>query len=294
MKILITGANGFLGQHLTLYLSGKGFDVYACSRGACRIAETDLFHYQAVDLTDEVSVSAMLAEVKPDIIIHSAAMSKPDECESDRELCVRQNVEVTRYLLAYSPETVHFIFISTDFVFGDNGPHSEDDDTEPLNFYGKSKLMAEELVEKSGLNYAIVRPVFIYGPVLSGMRPGFLQWVKDSLDKAGSINVVSDQQRTPTYVMDICKGIEAIILQKAMGAFHLAGKDILSPWQMATAVAAFLNLDATLIKNVTSDLFIEKVQRAKRSGLKIDKAIAVLAYEPVNFEEGLQLTFKQR
>ncbi len=294
MKVLITGANGFLGQHLTLYLSGKGFVVYACSRGESRIAERDLFHYRAVELADEGSVSQMLAEMKPDIVIHAAAMSKPDECESDKELCLQQNVEVTRYLLAHSPRSARFIFISTDFVFGENGPHGEDDKADPLNFYGKSKLLAEELVKKSGLSYAIVRPVFIYGPVLPGMRPGFLQWIKASLDKTCCINVVSDQLRTPTYVMDICKGVESIIQQKTIGAFHLAGKDILSPWQMATAVAAFLHLDAGLIKNVTSDSFKETVQRAKRSGLKIDKAIDVLGYKPVNFEEGLQHTFKQR
>ena len=139
--------------------------------------------------------------------------------------------------------------------------------------------------------YAIVRPVFIYGPVLQGMRPSFLHWVKNNLEQHKLIKVVSDQQRTPTFVTDICKGIETIISQKQEGAFHLAGKDILSPFEMAVTVANFLRLDAALIENVTSDIFIETVLRAKRSGLKIDKAEKMLGYKPVSFEEGVQLTF---
>lgn len=292
MKILVTGANGFLGQHLTLYLIGKGYTVIGCNRGVCRIAAQDLFTYHSVDFTDENAVSAMVAAVKPDILIHCAANSKPDDCENDKSACLLQNVEATKFLLqACKHLQTQFIFISTDFIFGENGPHSEDDIPEPLNFYGESKLIAEQAVINSGLLYTIVRPVFIYGSVLEGMRPSFLHWVKNNLEQNKPIKVVSDQQRTPTFVMDICKGIAAIIEQKVSGTFHLAGRDILSPYQMAVAVADFLGRNAALIENVTSDTFIETVQRAKRSGLKIDKAKSVLGYQPVSFEEGVQLTF---
>ncbi len=292
MKILVTGANGFLGQQLTLYLINKGYSVIACSRGACRISGKHLFQYYSIDLTDEVAITAMVLEVKPDSIIHSAANSKPDDCDTNKEGCLLQNVEATRFLLqACKPYNTQFIYISTDFIFGENGPHSEDNTPAPLNFYGESKLRAEQLVINSGLLYAIVRPVFIYGPVLEGMRPSFLHWVKNNLEQHKPIKVVSDQQRTPTFVLDICKGIETIIEKKAEGAYHLAGKNILSPYEMAVAVANFLGLDAALIENVTSDTFIETVQRAKRSGLTIDKARKTLGYEPVSFEEGVQLTF---
>ena len=292
MKILVTGANGFLGQHLTLYLADKGFSVVACSRGICRISGNNSFQYYSIDLTDKTAVDNLVATVKPDVIIHSAANSKPDECETNKEACLLQNVEATRFLLeSAKPFQSHFIYVSTDFIFGDDGPHSENDLPDPLNFYGESKLRAENIVINSGLAYAIVRPVFIYGPVLQGMRPSFLHWVKNNLDQGKTIRVVSDQQRTPTFVLDICKGVHSIIEQKAAGAYHLAGKNILSPYEMAMIVAKFLNLDAALIENVTSDTFIETVQRAKRSGLKIEKAGKELGYKPVSFEEGVQLTF---
>jgi len=229
---------------------------------------------------------------QPSIIIHTAAMSKPDECNSNKDLCVLNNVTATEYLLnaarSFSP---HFIYTSTDFIFGENGPHSEEEKPDPLNFYGESKLMAEDLVKKAGLVYSIVRPVFMYGRVWEGMRPSFLHWVKNNLEQHKPIKVVNDQLRTPTFVEDICKGIEAIILHTAEGDFHLAGKDFISPYQMAVMVAAVLKLDSSMIEMVSSDTFPEPVKRSKRSGLKIDKAIQVLGYAAVSFEEGIRLTF---
>ena len=295
MKVLITGANGFLGQHLTLFIAGKGYNVTALSRGVCRIPHQHLFRYISAELTDPNLVLSVIGKEKPDVIIHTAAMSKPDECNKNKEACLLQNVAVTKYLIDAAQQAAgkipHFIYISTDFVFGENGPHSEEDLPAPLNFYGESKQMAGQLVAHSGLAYTIVRPVFIYGPVWDGLRPSFLHWVKQNLEKKQYIKVVSDQFRTPTYVTDLCRGIETIIVQKAEGAFHLAGKDILSPYEMAVMVAETSGLDAAYIENVTSDTFTEPVVRAKRSGLKIDKAEAVLGYNPVSFRQGVELTF---
>ena len=220
-------------------------------------------------------------------------MSKPDECEQNRDLCFLNNVSATSFLLnaskSFSP---HFIYISTDFIFGENGPHAETAIPAPLNFYGESKLQAEKLVKESGLLYSIVRPVFIYGPCFTGMRPSFLHWVKQNLEAKKKIKVVSDQQRTPTFATDICKGIETILLQQEGGDFHLAGKDILTPYEIAVKVTEVLHLDASLIEQANADSFPEPVKRAKRSGLQIDKARQLLHYNPVSFAEGIALTFK--
>jgi len=291
--ILITGSNGFLGQHLSVYLAAKGYRVIATGKGLCRIAVPGTFKYESLDLTDPLAVDQCLTKYKPSVIIHNAAMSKPDECEQNRERCLLNNVSTTGYLLnASQPFRPHFIYISTDFVFGENGPHAETAIPAPLNFYGETKLQSEKLVKESGLLYSIVRPVFIYGPCYTGMRPSFLHWVKQNLEAKKNIKVVSDQQRTPTFVTDICKGIETILLQQEGGDFHLAGKDILSPYQMALQVAEVLQLDASYIEEADAASFPEPVKRAKKSGLKIDKARQVLQYNPVSFAEGIALTFK--
>ena len=287
-RILITGANGFLGQHLCMYLNNAGLNIIATGKGENRLVDKSIA-YLPLELTDRPAVEMFIEKLQPDAIIHTAAMSKPDECENNKELCTDINVNATKHLLEAS--SGHFIYLSTDFIFGENGPHSEADNPAPLNFYGESKLQSEQLVQQSKHATAIVRPVFIYGQSLPGMRPTFLHWVKNNLEQNKPIKVVSDQWRTPTYVQDICKGIEAIISKTATGIFHLAGKEILSPYEMALHTANVLNLDSSLIEKVTADTFPEPVKRAKRSGLKIDKAKAELSYNPVSFEEGVRRTF---
>lgn len=292
MKILVTGSNGFLGQHLCISLANKGFEVMATSRGDCKIKKMSGLKYQAVDVTKKIEIENVLQELRPKIIIHNAAMSKPDACHNNHEACILQNVTSTKYLVEVAKSlNCYFIYVSTDFVFGENGPHSEAAEKEPLNFYGKSKLMAEEIVANSGLKYAIMRPVFIYGKQLANMKGTFLHWVKNSLNNGQKISVVNDQQRTPTFVNDICNGLITMIEKQVTGDFHLAGKDILTPYQMAVILANTLQLDASLITPVTSETFVEPVKRAKKSGLKIDKAIRELDYLPVSFEEGVRLSF---
>ncbi len=131
-KILITGANGFLGQHLTFSLSNEAYSVVATGKGPCRIPVKHEIRYTSTDLTDKEAIKSLLFKHKPEIIIHNAALSKPDECNTNQDLCLKVNVEATKHLLQSAAE--HFIYISTDFVFGENGPHGENAKPDPLEF----------------------------------------------------------------------------------------------------------------------------------------------------------------
>lgn len=289
---MITGSNGFLGQHLTQFLADKGHDILALSRGAQRIPVGN-FTYQSVDLTQKEAIKQLFDIFKPQLVIHAAAMSKPDECHVDQAACLLHNVTATEHLIAGARISgARMLYVSTDFIFGENGPHPENAIPQPLNFYGQSKLMAEERVRASGLDYQIVRPVFIYGKFWEGMRPSFIQWVAQNLLAGKPIKVVSDQMRTPTYVQDLCKGIELVFSGTKNTEYHLAGKDFVSPYEMALTVARVKKLDTNLITAVTADSFPELVQRAKFSGLKIDRAVQELGYAPVDFETGVRLSFE--
>ncbi len=291
MKLIITGANGFLGQHLSLYMHNNKCDVYPVSRGPKRIPLSEIPYYP-LELTDKQAVLDFFAQIQPDVVIHTAAMSKPDECFYDQEACVLHNVTATQYLVEAAKQfSARFIYVSTDFIFGEGGPHSELALPNPLNFYGESKLMAEKLVRSSGLRQNIVRPVFIYGSHWDGMRPSFIQWVRGKLEANQPIKVVTDQHRTPTFVDDICKGIDLLLQRETNEDFHFAGEDILSPYEMAVIVVQVLGLNAALIEPVTADVFPEIVRRAKDSGLKIDKAKAILGYQPHGFAEAVRLSF---
>ena len=151
--------------------------------------------------------------------------------------------------------------------------------------------MAENLVKNSGLHQNIVRPVFIYGALWEGLRPSFIHWVKKKLESKQSIKVVINQHRTPTFVLDICKGIDLLIQNNTHESFHFAGSEMISPYDMAITVARIAKLDRSLIEPVTADLFPEMVRRAKKSGLLIDKAINLLGYQPHKFEDGVKLSF---
>ncbi|HEX6915666.1 MAG TPA: SDR family oxidoreductase [Chitinophagaceae bacterium] len=291
MKILITGANGFLGQHLCAHLM-RGYDVVASGRDGKRLPFPEL-EYREADLCHRQAAAKLVAEIQPDVVIHTAAVSKPDECQQNPERCKLVNTEATGLLLAACLQMKKqplFVYISSDFVLGDQGPHAEDAVPDPLNFYGLTKLRSEQLVHYSGLRTAIVRPVFMYGATWSGMRKGFLQWVKSSLESGTRIRVVDDQQRTPCFVGDVCKGIEAIVQQQATGIFHLAGPDRLSPFRMAVKLAELLQLDPGLLEPVTEESFPEPVRRAKQGGLLFTRAGNELGFNPVGVEAGLRLS----
>lgn len=295
MKILITGANGFLGYYLVRQLLQKGNEVIATGKGHCRLpfGVEKGFSYYEMDFTDPLAVDSVLTEVVPEVIIHAGAMSKPDECELNRDEAYRVNVESTITLLKTSSICrSYFLFVSTDFVFdGQSGMYKEDDLASPVNFYGQTKIDAEKAVKDYKYGWAIVRTVLVYGKPVSG-RSNILTIVKEKLEKREEYKVVDDQVRTPTYVEDLAAGIVSMIGKKTTGIYHLSGKDVLTPYQMAIRTAQYLGLDASLIKRVTAADFSQPARRPEKTGFVIDKAVAELGFSPVSFEEGLKKAFE--
>jgi dTDP-4-dehydrorhamnose reductase len=294
MKILITGANGFLGHYLTAALLNRNLQVTATGKGPCRLPYTGQpgFTYSEMDFTQPEEVQEVMKAVEPDVVVHCGAISKPDECEKDQWAAYQANVEATITLLQEA-ETFRsfFIFLSTDFIFpGDRGMYIETDTPGPVNFYGKTKLEAEKAVIEYGYPWAIVRTVLVYGPSLTG-RGNLITVVKEKLEKGETYSVFDDQVRTPTYVTDLANGIVSIIEKKATGIFHLSGEDVRTPYEMACATARLLGYDEKLIKRVTAGEFVQPAKRPAKTGFDISKAKKILGFNPVSFEKGLALTF---
>ena len=294
MKVLITGANGFLGHYLVSLLLQKGYEVIATGKGNNRLpfSNSEKFVYTEMDFTNPFVVNDIFDTHKPEIVVHAGAVSKPDECELNQKEALRINTEGTVTMLSNAAKhKCFFIFISTDFVFdGEAGMYTEVDSPNPVNFYGKTKLEAEEAVKRYNLDWAIVRTVLVYGKPMAG-RSNILTIVKEKLEKGEAYNVVDDQVRTPTYVEDLAAGIIAIMEKRACGIYHLSGINILTPYEMACKTADFLGLDKSLIKRVTAESFSQPAKRPARTGFIIDKAKRELAYSPVSFLEGLKRTF---
>jgi dTDP-4-dehydrorhamnose reductase len=286
--ILITGSNGLLGQKLVALITEKNeFILVATARGANRLPENENYRYISMDITSEENTSEVISSIKPDFIIHTAAMTNVDQCEAEKELCWRQNVDAVKYISAAAAIAgAHLTHLSTDFIFdGKNGPYDETAKGNPLSYYGESKLAAEETVINSNISWAIARTVLVYGIAHDMSRSNIILWVKKSLEEGKSIQVVNDQWRTPTLAEDLALGCYLIVKHHATGIFNISGKEMLTPYEMAIKTADFFHLDKSLIQKSDSTKFKQPAVRPPKTGFIIEKAMAILKYQPHTFEE---------
>ena len=293
MKILITGSNGLLGQHLVKLLAETTpHEIMATNRGEDRLSfsSSARYNYFSLDITDGIAVNDFVLLHQPNVIIHAAAMTQPDTCEENEVECWNVNVTATRFLTdAAEKVNARFIYISTDFVFdGLHGPYKETDEPKPVNYYGSSKLAAEKSVMASKLQWTIVRTVLVYGNILVGNRSNVISWVKENLENDRPIKVVSDQWRTPTYVEDLAKGILLVLDKNVNGIYHISGEEGMSPYDMAVATAEYLHLDKSLMTKVNADTFTQPARRPLKTGFIIDKAKKELGYLPISFAASLK------
>jgi dTDP-4-dehydrorhamnose reductase len=290
-KLLITGSNGLLGQKLVNKLKGdqKGFELIATARGANRISDNEGYIYHSLDITNKSEVVNTMAKFKPDVIIHTAAMTNVDACETEKEKCRKLNVDAVSYLLEEAEKyDIHFVHLSTDFIFdGKNGPYKEDDEANPLSYYGQSKLDAETIIRGSKAKWSIARTIIIYGIVEDMSRSNIVLWAKSALEKKQTITIVNDQFRSPVLAEDLADGCIAIAEKSAQGIYHLGGKDLMSIVDLVRRVADYYKLDKSFIKEITTDSLDQAAKRPGRTGLTIDKAIKDLEYNPHSFEEGI-------
>lgn len=294
--ILITGSNGLLGQKLVSLLATQNqFRWIATARGQNRLKLSQPFEFATMDITQPRQIQEVFARYKPDILIHTAAMTQVDECELNKESCILHNVTAVEYLVKTAQQyNTFFIHLSTDFIFdGTAGPYDENATPNPISFYGQSKWEAEKIIQQSSLLWAIVRTVLVYGVAQDMSRSNIILWVKKSLEEGKKIKVVDDQWRTPTLAEDLAKGCFLIAQKQATGIFNISGKDLLTPYQMALATADFFKLDKSLIEQANATTFTQPARRPPRTGFIIEKARKMLGYEPCSFQEGLAIVAQQ-
>ena len=303
--ILITGSNGLLGQKLIHGLlmrnkNGASWNIIATSKGENRIMEKVGYFYESFDITSKSEADVLFEKHKPAIVINTAAMTNVDACESNREEAKALNVTSVENMLhaiqnlQSKIEPCFFIQLSTDFVFdGANGPYKEEDLTNPLSHYANTKLDAEKLVEKSNVQWAILRTIIVYGVVDGMSRSNIVLWAKDALEKKQKINVVDDQFRSPTLAEDLAEACLLCAEKKAKGIFHVSGKDQMSILEMVYRVADYWKLDKSVITASKSEAIKQPARRPPRTGFIIEKAKRELGYNPHSFEEGLEILSAQ-
>ena len=296
MKVLLTGSNGLLGQKLVKLILEKGDELIATARGKNRLPiPEDDYAYSTMDITNREEVLRIIGKVKPDVVIHTAAMTNVDQCETEKEDCWKLNVDAVEYIIEACEQTsAYLIHLSTDFIFdGESGPYDEEGIPNPVSYYGDSKLAAEKLLFNSNIKYGVARTVLVYGVAHDMSRSNIILWVKGSLEAGKDIKVVDDQLRSPTLAEDLAMGCYLMATKRAEGVYNISGRDLLTPYDMAIKTADFFKLDTSTMTRADASSFTQTAKRPPKTGFIIDKARKELGYDPRSFDEGIAILAEQ-
>ncbi len=289
MRVLITGANGLLGQKLVELLFRCGnYELLITSRQEQSVFEEPLLKYRPMDIISKREVRSVIDEFEPEVIINAAAMTNVDACESERAQAWQSNAAGVENLV-YASKLVgaKFIQLSTDYVFdGKTGPYDEFERPNPINYYGKTKLAAENIVRSSGVPFAIVRTLFLYGAGVRS-RANVALRVLEVLASGQPYKVADDQFSNPTLVDDVAFGILKILETNSTGFFHIAGPKLMSKAEFAFKIAKSFDFEKKLIQPMKTAALKQTAARPLRSGFITLKAETSLGLKTTSIEQGL-------
>ena len=220
MKLLITGASGLVGARLTEVASHAGHDVVVTYN------EHEIQGFNAIraDFQNEQNIRRIMRESLPDAVVHLASITDVDLCERDPELADVVNAESTRIIAeeCFKART-YLVYVSTDYVFdGQRGNYNEDDQTRPLNAYGRSKLKGEEATRATSNEFCVARTSVVYGWGRSS-RPNFGSWAYSELKSGRQVKVVKNQYCSPTLNSHLAGMLLEVTESHIPGTIHLAG-----------------------------------------------------------------------
>lgn len=241
MKIFVTGASGQLGTDLVDLFQEKGFEVFG-------ISSKDL------DITDALAVNRFILEKDPDIIIHSAAYTKVDQAERDRDEAYAVNAYGTRNIaMAARTCSAKLIYISTDYVFDglSRVPYNEFSPTSPQSVYGKSKLAGEQFVREWIPQHYIIRTSWLFGK----HGPNFVNTMLRLAEERTQLNVVHDQFGSPTYAVDLAEFILQLLDKELYGTYHVSNTGICTWYEFSKEIFQQAGLYHVQVNPVTTSQF---------------------------------------
>ena len=283
MKFLVTGSTGLVGNQVVKDLAQTDNQTYSCYHNF----KPEFGIPTQMDLTNFENVIKVIDNIKPDVIIHLAAMTDVDLCEKEKELTLKINTKATEIISKQAAKLGAFlIYVSTDYVFdGNSGMKKETDKPNPIGFYGKSKLDGEKAMMGMASSWCIARTSTPFG--WHKTRKSFPVFVAENLRAKKEINAVTDQYTSPTYVANLSRMLIELAKRQIVGIIHVAGASRVSRFDMATLVADKLSLDKNLIKSSTIQQMNWTAKRPKDSSLDTSKATVLLHEKPLPIEQSL-------
>jgi dTDP-4-dehydrorhamnose reductase len=287
MKILVTGANGLLGSHLMRRLDGN-HSVTGLGRIKPVKSELKAASFIELDMTSFEEFDNILMQSEYDVIINCAAMADVDLCECEQTKASAINFEAVSCLAEYCEvSSALLIQISTDYVFdGQAGPYDENDSPNPINYYGRTKLAAEKIIQDSECEYIIARAVHVYGN-LPDAPSKQLAWLLAARDSRSEIKGATDQFSNPTWAGNLADAIVELTKSSIRGIIHIGGSDYLSRYDFAVEASKVLGIDSKLIRKTTLNELNLIARRPLKAGLKIEKMKSLMTTLPTGVRDGI-------
>jgi len=286
LRLLVTGASGLLGHKIVQLAIERGHEVHSTYREH----PIKLGNPVKLDLTDQNQVSEAIVALQPQAIIHTAAYTDVDGCETNQDIAWKVNAEATKYLaIASSNADSHLTYVSTDYVFdGGKGLYSEEDQPNPLSYYGYTKLKGEEFAKKHANSLCIARTSVIYGWGQT-QKPNFATWIINNVNQGKEVKVLTDQHVSPTLNTNLANMLLEITEKGIIGTVHTAGASRVSRYEFALKLAEVFNLNKHAIKPAKTDDMQWKAKRPKDSSLNVSKAKALLNATPLELSQALNM-----
>jgi dTDP-4-dehydrorhamnose reductase len=281
-KLLVTGASGLLGSKI-VGLAREDYEVIP-------LHNTNSLHPNSLklDITNQNQVFNLFNKLKPDAAIHTASETNVDKCETEKKLAWEVNVDGTRNIAeACQKSGTKLLYISTDYVFnGKKGNYNEEDEPNPINYYGVTKLEGENQVIQHCKNYAILRTSVLYG--WHPWKQNFATWVISELRQNKEITVVEDHYNTPTLADNLAEMAIEAIPKDLQGVYHACGSERIGRYEFARQIARAFDLNQNLTRPIKMEQLTTWIaKRPRDSSLNADKIRSQLEAKPLNITEGL-------
>lgn len=257
-NILVTGSTGQLGSDVVKELLKRGYSTLSPNRSEFNLCSED-------------NIRNYILNSNCEAIVHCAAYTQVDKAEDEKDLCIKINATATKHIVKCAKILdIPMIYISTDYVFDGtkDGEYTENDETNPINIYGESKLAGEKYVQEILDKYYIVRTSWVFN--INGKN--FIETMLRLSKANNQLSIVNDQIGSPTYTKDLSRLLVDMLETSKYGLYHATNEGYCSWYEFANTIFKLANINID-IKAINSNEYASRAKRPLNSKLSKDKLI---------------------
>ena len=257
-NILVTGSTGQLGSDVVKELLKRGYSTLSPNRSE-------------LNLCSEDNIRNYILNSNCEAIVHCAAYTQVDKAEDEKDLCIKINATATKHIAKCAKILdIPMIYISTEYVFDGtkDGKYTENDETNPINIYGESKLAGEKYVQEILDKYYIVRTSWVFN--INGKN--FIETMLRLSKANNQLSIVNDQIGSPTYTKDLSRLLVDMLETSKYGLYHATNEGYCSWYEFANTIFKLANINID-IKAINSNEYASRAKRPMNSKLSKDKLI---------------------